>query len=61
MRRACPRTCRNERGSVHRRAGVARRAGGKGQNWTETKRARLPEYSPTGRDSLNGGRERNVH
>ena len=38
------------RGHVCQRAQLARRAGEKDGSGKESKRARLPEYSPTGRD-----------
>ena len=38
------------RGHAHRRAQPARRSGEKEGSGIKSKRARLPEYSPTGRD-----------
>ena len=48
------------RGHARRRARPARRAGEKDGFGKESKRARLPEYSLTGRDRYNGGEGRNV-
>ena len=48
------------RGHARRRARPARRAGEKDGFGKESKRARLLEYSPTGRDRYNGGEGRNV-
>ena len=48
------------RGHARQRARPARRAGKKDESWLESKRARLPEYSPTRRDRSNRGKVRNV-
>ena len=48
------------RGHAQQRAQPARRAGEKDGFGKESKRARPPEYSPTGRDRYNGGEGRNV-
>ena len=46
---------------MRRRARPTRRAREKDGSGKESKRARLPEYSPTRRDRCDGGKGRNVH
>ena len=48
------------RGHARQRARPTRRAKEKDVFGKESKRARLPKYSPTGRDRYNGGEGRNV-